>query len=185
VSLGVYGEVPVAGLTLPEAKATLEAHLAKYLLKPEISVDVAAYNSKVYYVIADGGGFGKQIVRLPITGNETVLDALAQIYGVPATGAHNRMWIARPAPDETCPEDQILPVDLVAITEGGSTATNYQIFPGDRVYIKADGLIAADNWLSKVFNPIERIMGVTLLGSETVNSIRTNGQITNNIGGGR
>lgn len=175
VSLGVYGEVPVAGLTAPEARVAIEAHLSRYLLRPEVSVDIAAFNSKVYYVIADGAGFGKQIVRLPVLGSETVLDALSQINGVPAVGAHNSMWIARPAPNEAC-HDQILPVDLVAITEHGSTATNYQILPGDRVYIKADTLITADNFLTKLIAPVERVFGVTLLGSQVVTSLKNVGQ---------
>ena len=174
VSLGIYGQVPVAGLTIPEAKAAIEAHLEKYLLRPEISLDIGAFNSKVYYVITDGGGYGKQIYRLPIVGSETVLDALGQINGLPAVAAYNCMWIARPAPDDVC-RNQVLPVDLAAITERGSTATNYQILPGDRVYVKADGLITLDNYLTKIINPIQRLFGATLLGEQTVQSFRRNG----------
>ena len=47
----------------------------------------------------------------------------------------------------------MLPVDWRAITEGGSTCTNYQIFPGDRIYVGPDCLIKADNYLSKVLAP--------------------------------
>jgi protein involved in polysaccharide export with SLBB domain len=79
VRLGIYGSVHVAGLTVPQAKAAIEAHLSQFLQKPEISLDVFAYNSKVYYVIFDGGGFGEQVIRLPIAGNETVLDAIGQV----------------------------------------------------------------------------------------------------------
>ncbi len=61
--------------------------------------------------------------------------------------------------------NQILPVDWKAITMAGSTATNYQIFPGDRVYVSADCLITFDNYLSKVLAPVERVLGVTLLGT--------------------
>jgi polysaccharide biosynthesis/export protein len=174
VNLGVYGQVPVAGLTLPEAKAAIEAALEKYLVRPEIALDVGAFNSKVYYVITDGGGYGKQIYRLPIVGSETVLDALAQINGLPSVSAYNCMWIARPAPDEVC-RNQILPVDLASITERGSTATNYQLMPGDRVYVKADGLITLDNYLAKIINPIQRLFGAVLLGEQTVQSFKNNG----------
>src|SRR5262249_12521943 len=75
ISLGTYGSVYVAGLTLGQAKCVIEKYLSQYILDPQIAVDVMAYNSKVYYVIFDGGGFGQQIFRLPVTGNETVLDA--------------------------------------------------------------------------------------------------------------
>lgn len=174
INLGVYGQVPVAGLTIPEAKAAIESALEKYLVRPEVSVDVGAFNSKVYYVITDGGGYGKQVYRLPIVGSETVLDALGLINGLPSVSSYNCMWIARPAPDEVC-RDQILPVDLAAITERGSTVTNYQILPGDRIFVKADGLITLDNYLAKIINPIQRLFGVVLLGSETVQSFKNGG----------
>src|SRR5262249_46702833 len=68
VGLGVYGSVYVAGLTLDQTRAAIELQLGKSLLQPKISVDVFAYNSKYCYVIADGAGYGQQIIRLPITG---------------------------------------------------------------------------------------------------------------------
>ncbi|MBY0458746.1 MAG: polysaccharide biosynthesis/export family protein, partial [Gemmataceae bacterium] len=64
VSLGGYGSVYVAGLSLGQVKQTIEAHLAQYLYNPEVAVDVYAYNSKFYYVITDFAGSGEQVARL-------------------------------------------------------------------------------------------------------------------------
>jgi polysaccharide export outer membrane protein len=174
VALGTYGSVYVAGMTLDEAKAAMEAHLGKYLRKPQVSLDVYAYNSKVYYVITDGAGFGEQIISIPFKGNETVLDALSQVNGLSPVSSKNRIWLARPAPaDKGC--CQVLPVDYKAISQGGATATNYQILPGDRVYVKAVPLITIDTWLARIITPIERVLGVTLLGNETVRSFERGG----------
>jgi polysaccharide export outer membrane protein len=170
VSLGNYGSVRVTGLTIPEAKKAIEEQLGKYLWEPEISVDISGFNSKVFYVIVNLAGAGLQIVRLPVTGNETVLDALGQIYGLPPIASKDRVWLARPAPANSgC--DQVLPVDLRAITECAATATNYQLLPGDRVYVQADPWIATDNALAKVLAPVERVFGVTLLGSSVIHSV--------------
>lgn len=178
ISLGTYGCVYVTGLTLCQARAAIERHLSQFILNPEISLDVFAYNSKVYYVITDGGGFGQQVFRFPVTGNETVLDAIGQINGLPAVASKRKIWVARPAPAHWgC--DQVLPVDWNAITQGGSTNTNYQIFPGDRIYVKADCLIAIDNALAKLFSPIERIFGITLLGNFTARSFGSGGGLNN------
>jgi polysaccharide export outer membrane protein len=173
ISLGTYGSVNVTGLTIAQAKQQIEQCLSQYLVNPEISLDVFAYNSKVYYIIADGAGYGQQVFRLPVTGKETVLDAISQIQGLPLVASKKHIWVARPAP-AGAPCDQILPVDWRAITEGGSTATNYQLFPGDRIYIKADCLICLDNWIAKIVSPIERLFGVTLLGTATVQEFRNN-----------
>ncbi len=180
VSLGLYGSVYVNGMTIDEAKAAIEAQLSQFLQNPQVSVDVFAYNSKVYYIVIDGGGYGETVYRLPITGNETVLDAMSIIYGLPAIASKHHMWLARPHPggghckkcgDDCC--DQILPIDWKSIAECGATSTNWQIFPGDRIYVQADTLICTDNWLAKVISPIERVFGVVLLGSTMVLSLRT------------
>jgi polysaccharide export outer membrane protein len=154
VHLGTYGDVYVAGMTRQQAKQAIEAHLSTKLLAPEVSVDVVGYNSKVYYVIFDGGGFGQQIFKHPIVGGETVLDALADVHGLPAVSSERRIWLARPVPDG-CGHRQILPVDWEAITQAGATSSNYQLMPGDRVYVRADHWVAFENCLHKVLHPFE------------------------------
>lgn len=171
ITLGSYGSVCVAGLTLCQAKAAIERHLAKFLLNPEISLNVSAFNSKYYYVIADGGGYGMQVLRFAITGKETVLDAISNISGLPAVSSTKKIWVARPTPAKAgC--YQILPVNWQVLTMAGDTETNYQLFPGDRVYIKADPLIHLNNAMAKVFAPIEQVLGMTLLGATTAETIQ-------------
>lgn len=170
VSLGIYGDVYVAGLTLAQAKAAVEERLKDKLLDPEVVVDVSGYNSKVYYVVANGNGNGDQVTRFPITGNETVLDVIAQIGGVPATNNRCRIWVARPAP-AGCDVDQVLPVDWNAICKCGNTTTNYQILPGDRIFIANQPLTLASNLLSRLFDPIERTYGFILFTQAFVQSL--------------
>jgi polysaccharide export outer membrane protein len=180
ISLGVYGSARVAGATIDEARSAIVAAInTSGILGPEappisakdISVDVQAYNSKVYYLITDGGGYGEQVYRLPFTGNETVLDAISLINGIPPVGSKRHIWVARRVPDGAG-HGNILPVDWKSITQGGSAATNYQIMPGDRIYVQSQHLIRIDSGIAKILSPIERVLGTTLLGSETVNSIR-------------
>jgi polysaccharide biosynthesis/export protein len=180
VTLGTYGSVRVAGMTIEEARTAIEAHLSQFLQKPEVSVDIAGFNSKVFYLIIDGGGLiPTQVSRFPITGNETVLDALsgafspgAQTLGIPAITARDRIWVARPGPaDLECM--QILPVDWRAIIEGGRTKTNYQIMPGDRIYVKADALVKFDTYLARVLQPIERLLGITLLTESVIEGFQS------------
>jgi polysaccharide biosynthesis/export protein len=183
IGLGTYGNVYVTGLTLSEAKNAIESQLKQHLEDPKVSVDVFAYNSKVYYVITDGAGYGEQVVRFPLTGNETVLDAVSQINGLPAMASKRHIWVARPAPGTACGE-QTLPVDWCAITRKGSSATNYQVLPGDRIYVEADPLITFDNTLAKALAPIERVFGAMLLGGGAVNEVtgRNNNGNGNNTG---
>src|SRR5262245_52667768 len=174
VTLGSYGNVLVVGQTLAEAKASIERHLAEVLQEPEISVSVFAYNSKKYYVITQGAGLGDGVVQFPVTGNETVLDAISQINGFTSVSS-TKIWVARPGYTADG-HDQILPVDWISISQRGDIATNYQLLPGDRVYVAEDKLVSTDNFLAKVISPIERVFGITLLGSSTIFNIKNGGQ---------
>jgi polysaccharide export outer membrane protein len=165
VTLGSYGSVPVVGLTLAQAKIAIESYLRQFLEDPEVSVDVFAYNSKVYYIITEGAGLGDGVTRFPITGNETVLDAIANVNGL-TQASSKKIWIARPVPHTH--EMHILPVDWQAITAHGAAITNYQILPGDRVFVAEDRLVAFDTSLAKLLAPFERGMGFVLLGTGTV-----------------
>lgn len=170
VYLGTYGGVRVVGLTLTQAKLVIERHLSQFVQKPEIAVDVAAYNSKVFFVIYDGAGNGQQILQLPITGNDTVLKAIAQLNGLPPLSSKYRLWIARPAPVEIGCE-LIMPIDWIAITTQGKTRTNYQLLPGDRLYVSGNRLIAVNTYLAQFLAPFERLFGFTLLGNSTIRAV--------------
>lgn len=183
VFLGVYGTIPIAGYTLSQAASMIRETLARQIdpeasgVKPEnliVILDVSQYNSKRYYVIFDGGGAGEQVFPFPITGSETVLDAIANVNGLPVVASKRNIWVARRCPLPGHPE-QILPVDWVGISQHGVTATNYQIMPGDRVYVKAHRLVTVDTTLARIISPIERLLGVTLLGATSVNQIQGRG----------
>ena len=170
VNLGTYGRVRVVGLTMEEAKAAIELHLAATIENPQIALDVLGYNSKVYYVVTQGAGLGDGVIILPSRGNETVLDAIGQIQGL-ASNQSTRMWVARPGTNG-CGGDQVLPVDWLAVTQRGDISTNYQLMPGDRLYVSEDKLVAFDTKIGKIFSPFERIFGFTSLTTSTVSQIR-------------
>ncbi|WZO97166.1 polysaccharide biosynthesis/export family protein [Isosphaeraceae bacterium EP7] len=176
VSLGYYGTVYVAGLTLREAKEKIVLHLRKYLsdeylglvqedeetgepkeIDPADSdtviVDVSAYNSKFYYVQGDVGTPG----RLPITGNETVLDAIVFAGGLIPTAAPRNIRLVRPAPPGACCE-QVLPVNLHAITSTGDSTTNYQLMPGDRVVVYRDPIVRGTIFLDRLAAPFSTVI---------------------------
>jgi polysaccharide biosynthesis/export protein len=182
ISLGTYGSVKVAGLTLDEVRGAIEGHLSAFLLRPEVAVDVFAYNSKAYYVITDGGGYGEQLYRFPSTGSETVLDALSQINGLPAVASRKSVWLARPTPADAT-HYEVLPVDWKAVTRCGATGTNFQILPGDRIYVGADPLVTVDTGLARFISPIERVLGITLLGNVTGRALAGSSSTTSSSSG--
>lgn len=180
ISLGLYGNVRVSGMTLDEVKQAVEAVLAEHVHEPEVNVDVLSYNSKVFYVVLDGGGAGETVQRFPITGNETVLDAIYQVQGLSEVSS-KRIWVARPAPAGT-DAAQVMMVNWHDVAAEGITDTNYQLLPGDRVYVQSDDLVAMQTYFEKLFAPLEKLFGVTLLGTNTAKQIKFFDRFNNNGG---
>jgi len=177
INLKEYGTLFVAGKTVVQIKQDLEKHMRQYFDSPEVGVEVRQFNSKVFYVITEGAGLGDNIRRLQSSGNDTVMDALASVGGL-SQFSSTKVWIARPAPGGSMCQ-QILPVDYEAITKGGSAATNYEIMPGDRVFIAQDDLIAANTIVNKLVSPIERLLGIGSLGTSFIRGTETMGRAYN------
>ena len=166
INLMRYGRVHVSGKTVTEARLLMQQQLAQFFDAPQVSVDVVGYNSKNYFVISGGAGNGDNVGKFPITGNETVLDAICQVGGFAQTSSQT-IWVARPTPGGPGCE-QILPVDWNAIVRGGQTDTNYQVLPGDRIYIVSDNVVAFTTFVDRCTWPLEKLMGVTSFGAKTV-----------------
>lgn len=201
ISLGFYGEVYIAGLTINEAKEKVIYHLRKYLSdeglglwemeegaegisqakldkdgKPilikdfkdcdRVFLDVTAYNSKNYYVLGDVAAPG----RLPVTGNETVLDAIEFAGGLLPTAAPQNIRLVRPAPPGACCE-QVLPVNLSAIMSGGDSTTNYQLMPGDRVVVYRDPIVRTTIFIDRLAAPFQTVLNTIMQYSFTARSL--------------
>jgi polysaccharide export outer membrane protein len=199
ISLGFYGDVYVAGLTMAEVKEKIILHLRKFLtdealglietddttgepkidektnkpklIEPKDSAtvfcDVTAYNSKNYYVLGDVLITGK----LPITGNETVLDAINFAGGLMPTAAPANIRLVRPAPPGACCE-QVLPVNIAAITSGGDPTTNYQIMPNDRLIVYRDPIVRLTVFIDRLAAPFQTVLGSMLQYSFTARSVK-------------
>jgi polysaccharide biosynthesis/export protein len=188
INLGRYGMVHVSGKTVTEASLALEEHLAQYFDSPKVSVTVVGYNSKSFYVVLGSGAINgprtsttstpkNQNLLFTIRGKETVLDAVSQLGELSAVSSKT-MWVARPvAGSEGRPE--ILPVDWPAIARGGVTDTNYQLMPGDRLYIVDDNLVTANKYLANATEPIRSLLDVTSVGTVMTRTLQTMGRSYN------
>jgi protein involved in polysaccharide export with SLBB domain len=184
VNLGPYGTVYVAGLNLQEAKEAVELHLSQFVVDPEVSMNVSGYNSKFYYVIYEAGGStGLSMSKNPIVGNETVLDALINSGGLPGNASTRNIYIARPSADfKGC--DQIIPVDINAITRRGRVETNYQLLPNDRLVVRAQPFDAFNNRVSRISALAEGMLGRSILYVSTLQFLQGAGGNPFFFGGG-
>ena len=134
VSLGKYGRLMVAGQTISEIQANVQATINSVEEKPgPISVRWISWESKVYYVM----GEVNSPAAYPLKGNETVLDAIIAAGNLTGNANRNRIILTRPTGPDDC--RVVLPICYRHIVQLGDTSTNYQIQPGDRIYVPSLG----------------------------------------------
>jgi protein involved in polysaccharide export with SLBB domain len=160
ISLGFYGEIPVAGLTLPQIKERIVLHLRKFINDDllgliEIDIMTGEYKKdpKGRFIVKDPRDTDRVFVdvtaynsqncyilgdvllpgRLPYTGGDTVLDLVQYAGGLLPTADKSRIRLIRSFPKGS--PAQVLPVDYEEITMGTDSSTNHAVLPNDRLVI--------------------------------------------------
>ena len=82
------------------------------------------------------------------------------------TAAPQNIRLVRPAPPGACCE-QVLPVNLSAITSGGDPTTNYQLMPNDRIIVYRDPIVRLTVFLDRLAAPFQTVVSSTLQYSFT------------------
>ncbi len=130
INLGKYGQLVVAGKTVDEIAGMVRA-LVEAQTHPAgpIMVRVVMRVSKVYYVLGEVNAPG----AYPLVGRETVLDGLLTAGGLNDRASRKNILLSRPSPPGAC--RVVLPVCYSDIVQLGDTTTNYQLTPGDRIFV--------------------------------------------------
>jgi protein involved in polysaccharide export with SLBB domain len=135
IDLGQYGRPVVAGMTLPQVEKIV-ADLVTKKEKTDVAMTVRllAKPSTVFYVLGEVNAPG----AFPITGSDTVLSGITQAGGPTRRASEQSIVLSRPTTPEGC--RLVYPVCYTNIVQLGDTTTNYQLQPGDRIYVPSKGM---------------------------------------------
>lgn len=135
VDLAGYGRVVVAGLTLENAEQLIEDTIAAIEEEP-LAVNVQLLeNVHRFYVLGEVASPGSY----PLVGFETVLDGIVAAGGLTEDSSPCKILLSRPTAPPSC--RVVLPICYREITQLGDTTTNYQLQPGDRIYVASRGCL--------------------------------------------
>lgn len=130
IDLGKYGRLVVAGKSVEQIEADVDAAISAVEKRPApVNVRLASPTSAVYYVLGEVNSPGS----FPLIGRETVLDGLIAAGGISDKSSRCTIILARPSPPGGC--RIVLPICYRHIVQLGDTSTNYQLMPGDRIYV--------------------------------------------------
>ena len=150
------GDVILAGLTKEQATQVLADKLSVYIIKPDVTVKISGYNSKIVYVVGEVATPG----RVAMHGDTiTVRDALLSA-GLPLTGsaATNSASIFTPSSSGKVIRKK---VNVEALLYKGDLRENYVMRPGDCLYVPATFLTKAMRMISPVTTPISQLAGTS------------------------
>ena len=134
IDLGKYGRPVVAGKTLADIEVIVrEAIKAKEKNVIPVTVRQLTRPGEVFYVLGDVNAPG----AFPITGRDTVLSAITQAGGPTKRASQQNIILSRPTTPEGC--RIVYPVCYTNIVQLGDTTTNYQLHPGDRIFVPSKG----------------------------------------------
>jgi polysaccharide biosynthesis/export protein len=137
IDLGRYGRVFAAGKSIDEVQDEVRAEIKRKSDEPTgpISVRLVGWDSKVVYVLGEVSSPGSY----PFTGRETALDAILAAGDLTSRANRHKIILSRPTGPDDC--RLVLPVCYDHIVQLGDTSSNYQLLPGDRIFVASMTLL--------------------------------------------
>ncbi|WP_218933254.1 polysaccharide biosynthesis/export family protein [Rubripirellula lacrimiformis] len=155
IELGSYGRLTVAGMSAEEIQSRVqnvvtaqesEKRLHRIALASHrdggsdddgqddnvdygVTVRLVNKESGLFYVMGEVNAPGSY----PLVGHETVLDAIIAAGGLSDRSNDHKIILTRPQTASN--PRQIMPVCYQQILQLGDVSTNYQLMPGDRIYV--------------------------------------------------
>ena len=151
IQMDMVGDIDVTGLSKKELEEKIGKLISGYVEKPDISVTILEYRSKVYYVIGEVGHPGKFFMRsesIPV--REAVVEA-----GLPTLAASMRKCrLITPGKNGKVSTKD---VDLYAVLYGGNLDKNLEMLPGDFLYVPSTVMAKVLRVISPVAEPVASV----------------------------
>lgn len=121
ITMPLVGDVQAGGLTPVEIEPLVVQALSKLLVKPLVTVTVAAVYSRKYYLDGEINRPGEY----PLTGPTTILDAISKAGGLRDFANPKKIYVLR--------GNKMIPFNYKDVIRGKNMEQNIQIEAGDHI----------------------------------------------------
>lgn len=156
------GDVIVNGLTKAEAKERLTGILSEYIIDPDIDVQIAAYLSKVFYVVGEVGRPGKFYMKGDTI---TVREALVEASLPTNAAAMRRCRLITP---DNIGKNNYVDVNVYKLLYEGDLTCNLEMKSGDVLYVPATAIAKFIQVISPVTGVVGQATGAATQGAGVV-----------------
>ena len=131
VTFPLIGDIDVTGKTVTEFTRHLEASLAEYLVRPQVSVNILKLGTTRVYVL----GEVKKPGLYELEKSHRVLDALGKAEGFTEKAAKKKIFLIRKGAEEP------VLVNINNFLKKSDQSQNYVLNEGDCLYLTSNGKI--------------------------------------------
>lgn len=131
VTFPLIGDIDVTGKTVTEFTRQLEASLAEYLVRPQVSVNILKLGPTRVYVL----GEVKKPGLYELEKSHRVLDALGKAEGFTEKAAKKKIFLIRKGAEEP------VLVNINNFLKKSDQSQNYVLNEGDCLYLTSNGKI--------------------------------------------
>ena len=131
VTVPLIGDIDVTGKTVTEFTRQLEASLAEYLVRPQVSVNILKLGTTRVYVL----GEVKKPGLYELEKSHRVLDALGKAEGFTEKAAKKKIFLIRKGAEEP------VLVNINNFLKKSDQSQNYVLNEGDCLYLTSNGKI--------------------------------------------
>jgi polysaccharide export outer membrane protein len=153
VSLDLIGDVYVEGKTVSEIRQAITDRITDYIVRPDVAVDLVQSNSRKFFMF----GQVRRSGVFPLIGRVTASHALAHAGGATVLSAPDRAHLVRVTPTGGATTYTIRFDDIV---KRGDMTTDYELQPGDLIYVPPGYPAQIGFAIQWIFYPIQAILGL-------------------------
>jgi len=147
----LIGEVEAGGRTPEQVRREISERIQQFIVQPDVTVNVEESNSRRFYVF----GEVKREGSFPLVGEVTAIEALAAAEGATRFAVLNSAQLTRLAR-----EPGVYPIRYTDITMSADVRTNYELQPGDVIYVPPNSSARIGYALQVVFFPLQQLIGL-------------------------
>lgn len=143
VSVPLVGEIDANGMTVSQFTDTLRTGLSRYIVDPDVSVNIIKLGGVRVYVFGEVNKPGVY----ELTKSHRVIDAIGAANGFNWDTAKKKIFLIH----QDNPEKAI-PINLNHILQTGDMAENYELREGDILYLTKNSRISFARDIAPIFS---------------------------------
>lgn len=148
VSIPMVGEVNATGMTVDAFTNVVKQRLSRYIINPDVSVNVVKLGGVRVYVFGEVNRPGVY----ELTKGHRVIDAIGAASGFNWDTAKKKIYLIR----QDRPKE-LIPINLNHILETGDMKENYEMREGDILYLTKNSRISFSRDIAPIFSSIYTI----------------------------